>query len=107
VALPDGTYNGVRSFTGPKSRTDPLACPPSTPLVLTVRGNAITFDSYEKSTDITRKWVGRIDQSSGRIGFSGGDAVPQTPNFYTILGDYRSATIDSRFCGPGTLTVTR
>jgi serine/threonine protein kinase len=107
LLLPDGTYSAVRSFTGRKSTTDPANCPPSSNVQVTIRAGAITFEAFEMAAGVTRKWSGRVDQQTGIIGFKGLDAVPPTPNRYTIVGDYKSADIDSQFCGPGTFKITR
>jgi serine/threonine protein kinase len=107
LLLPDGTYSAVRSFTGRKSITDPANCPPSSNVQVTIRGGAITFEAFEMAAGVTRKWSGRVDQQTGTIGFKGLDAVPPTPNRYTIVGDYKSADIDSQFCGPGTFKIIK
>lgn len=106
VALPDGTYNAVRTFVDQKSVTDPLSCPPSTNLQVTVSGSIIRFESYEANTGITRKWKGNIS-ADGRITFVGNEATPPMINYYTIFGNYSNAEINSKFCGKGFLQITR
>jgi serine/threonine protein kinase len=106
VALSDGVYNAVRTFVGQKSTSDPASCPPSTPIQVTVKGSVITFENFESNTGITRKWKGGI-KPDGRISFLGSEATPPTANYLTILGDYNSAEINSRFCGKGFFKISR
>jgi serine/threonine protein kinase len=106
VALPDGTYNAVRTFVEQKSTTDPLSCPPSTNLQVTVSGSNIRFESQEANTGITRKWKGNVS-ADGKITFVGSDATPPMFNYYTIFGNYSNAEINSKFCGKGYLKITR
>jgi hypothetical protein len=74
---------------------------------VTVRGNSITFEHLEAAGGFTRRWIGRVDQEKGVIGFIGSDAIPPTPNYLTIVGDYRAAVIDSKFCGPGLFKILK
>jgi outer membrane biosynthesis protein TonB len=106
AALPDGTYMAVRTFVEAKSQSDPASCPPSTNIQVTVQGNVIRFENYESNTGITRKWKGTV-LADGKIAFLGSDASPPTTNYLTILGDYRSAEITSKFCGKGYFKITR
>jgi serine/threonine protein kinase len=106
VALTDGTYNAVRTFTGPKSISDPASCPPSTNIQVTVMGSVITFEDFESNSGITRKWKGSIEGGTG-ISFLGTNATPPRPTYMTILGDYHSAEIKSKFCGDGIFKILR
>jgi serine/threonine protein kinase len=106
VALPDGVYNAVRTFVGPKSISDPASCPPSTNIQVTVKGSVITFEDHESNTGITRKWKGTVERGSG-ISILGADAIPRTANYLTILGNYDSAEINSKFCGKGFFKISR
>jgi hypothetical protein len=106
VALPDGTYTAVRTFVEAKSISDPASCPPSTTLQVTVRGSTLSFENLESNTGINRKWKGTI-KPDGKISFLGSEATPPTTNYLTILGDYDSADINSRFCGKGYFKIMR
>ena len=71
-----------------------------------MQGNVIRFDDYEANTGITRKWKGTV-LPDGRIAFLGTDASPPRTTIFTILGDYRSAEITSKFCGKGYFKISR
>lgn len=96
----------VRTFVEAKSQSDPASCPPSTNIQVTVQGSVIRFENYENNTGITRRWKGTV-LPDGKIAFLGSDASPPTTNYLTILGDYRSAEITSKFCGKGYFKISR
>jgi serine/threonine protein kinase len=106
VALPNGTYKAIRTFVDAKSTTDPLSCPPSTELQVTVMGQMIRFENLEANTGINRKWKGNV-LPNGKIAFLGSEATPPTANFLTITGNYDSAEIDSKFCGKGYFKILK
>jgi serine/threonine protein kinase len=106
VALPNGTYKAIRTFVDAKSTTDPLSCPPSTELQVTVIGQVIRFENFEANTGINRKWKGNV-VPDGKIAFLGSEATPPTANYLTITGKYDSAEIDSKFCGKGYFKILK
>lgn len=107
--LPNGRYQAVQSYTGPKSRNDPRNCPPMDSFTIEVRGGTFTYSrpDFKDGTAITRYWTGNIDQTTGRIAIMGSSASPPTKNALTIGGMYSDATLQSDFCGAGTFRIQR
>jgi hypothetical protein len=101
--LRSGNYSATRGYTGPKSRSDAVNCPPNTSFTVRIQDELLTFEGVEQtaSGSYVRRWSGSIDQRSGNIAVRGSDAVPRTKNALTIAGRYNSASIDSDYCGPG------
>ncbi len=108
VALPDGVYDAERTFTGPKSRTDPANCPPLQRLRVTVSGDKLTFEVTEGAAQIRRTWHGTIlEPITGKISFMGHKAQPEMITKYTILGDYNAAVVDSLLCETGVFKIIK
>lgn len=107
LALPNGIYTGSGAFTGPRSCSDALNCPPQISFNVAVQDGRMIFDTYVPIGNYTRHWTGNIDQSSGMIALRGSDATPPTEYALTVTGRFDNAIIDSAYCGPGYFRISR
>lgn len=108
-ALPNGVYNAERGYTGSRSRSDPVNCPPSTSFLVKIEDELLSFEGQEMNASgpYMRRWLGSINQTNGIIAVRGSDASPPTRNPLTITGHFGSASIESNYCGSGYFRILR
>lgn len=107
--LTDGPHQAIQRYTSARSRLDPLNCPASASFVVDVRGENFTYSrpDFFDGAQITRTWVGTIDQTTGLIAILGSKVSPPTKNAMTVVGAHDNATVLSDFCGDGEFKIER